>query len=166
METIESKHIAIVGLGPSSAQYLDIVKRQGGRHKFCDEVWSINALGDVFASDLIFHMDDIRIQEVRAAASPDSNIAAMVNWIKTNHAALGGWQDRTGNLTNSISYQEAQVTESGSIRGVIYAGMSYAIYVEWKEGHWVLSGAFTEYHEKIMRMLARYVREQQEAATV
>ena len=79
-----AKHIAIIGLGPSSAQYLDIVKRQGGRHKFCDETWSINALGDVFACDLIFHMDDIRIQEVRAQARPDSNIAAMVNWIKTS----------------------------------------------------------------------------------
>jgi len=77
------KHIAILGLGPSVDQYLEIVKRQGGRSKFCDEVWSINALGDVFGSDLIFHMDDVRIQEIRAEARPDSNIAAMVQWLKT-----------------------------------------------------------------------------------
>jgi len=76
------KHIAILGLGPSVDQYLDITKRQGGRNKFCDLTWTINALGDVFACDLVFHMDDIRIQEVRAKAAPDSNIAAMVDWIK------------------------------------------------------------------------------------
>lgn len=79
----KGKHIAILGLGPSVDQYLDIVKRQGGRSKFCDEVWAINALGDVFDCDLIFHMDDVRIQEVRAAAKPESNIAAMVEWLKT-----------------------------------------------------------------------------------
>lgn len=76
------KHIAILGLGPSLDQYLEITKRLGGRSKFCDETWGINALGDVFACDLIFHMDDIRIQEIRAQAAPESNIAAMVRWLK------------------------------------------------------------------------------------
>jgi SAM-dependent methyltransferase len=77
------KHIAILGLGPSVDQYLDLTKRLGGRSAFCDEVWSINALGNVFECDMVFHMDDIRIQEKRAAAAPDSNIAAMVKWLKT-----------------------------------------------------------------------------------
>jgi len=80
----DKKHVAILGLGPSLDQYTDIVRRQGGRHKFCDEVWAINALGDVFACDLVFHMDDIRIQMIRAEALPESNIAAMVKWIKTS----------------------------------------------------------------------------------
>ena len=75
-------HIAILGLGPSVRQFLELAKRCGGRRAFCDEVWGINALGDVFACDLIFHMDDVRIQEIRAAAKPQSNIAAMVKWIK------------------------------------------------------------------------------------
>lgn len=78
------KHLAILGLGPSVDQYVDVVKRQGGRHQFCDEVWVINALGNVFDCDLVFHMDDIRIQEIRAEARPASNIAAMVKWIKTS----------------------------------------------------------------------------------
>jgi SAM-dependent methyltransferase len=76
------KRIAILGLGPSVAQYLDLTKRQGGRSKLFDEVWTINALGDVFACDLIFHMDDVRIQEIRAAANPAGNIAAMLPWLK------------------------------------------------------------------------------------
>jgi SAM-dependent methyltransferase len=78
------KHVAILGLGPSLSQYLEVTKRLGGRSNYCDEVWSINALGDVFASDVIFHMDDVRIQEIRAAALPESNIAAMLKWVKTH----------------------------------------------------------------------------------
>ncbi|MCR4301085.1 MAG: hypothetical protein NUV51_05695, partial [Sulfuricaulis sp.] len=82
------KHVAILGLGPSLDQYLDITKRQGGRSKFCDEVWSINALGNVFDCDLVFHMDDVRIQEIRAKAAPASNIAAMLKWIKTSRVPV------------------------------------------------------------------------------
>jgi hypothetical protein len=78
------KHIAILGLGPSLDQYLDLTKRLGGRSSLCDETWAINALGDVFECDMVFHMDDIRIQEIRAAARPESNIAAMVRWIKNS----------------------------------------------------------------------------------
>lgn len=78
------RHVAILGLGPSLDQFLEITKRLGGRSRFCDEVWSINALGDVFASDLVFHMDDVRIQEIRAESAPASNIAAMLQWIKTS----------------------------------------------------------------------------------
>ena len=87
-ETPSGKHIAIIGLGPSLDQYLEITKRLGGRSKFCDETWSINALGDVFACDLIFHMDDVRIQEIRAKAKPESNIAAMLNWLKTSRVPV------------------------------------------------------------------------------
>lgn len=84
VETPAGKHIAILGLGPSLDQYLEITKRLGGRSRFCDETWCINSLGDVFACDLVFHMDDVRIQEIRAAAAPESNIAAMLHWIKTS----------------------------------------------------------------------------------
>ena len=76
------KRVAILGHGPSIAQYLDLTKRHGGRSKLFDEVWTINALGDVFACDLVFHMDDVRIQEIRAAANPSGNIAAMLPWLK------------------------------------------------------------------------------------
>lgn len=83
-EAPTSRHIAILGLGPSLDQFTDQVKRAGGRSAFCDEVWAINALGDLFACDLVFHMDDIRIQLIRAEARPDSNIAAMTRWIKNS----------------------------------------------------------------------------------
>ena len=77
-------HVAILGLGPSVRQFLEISKRWGGRHAYCDEVWGINALGDVFACDRIFHMDDVRIQQIRAEARPDTNIARMLDWLRTH----------------------------------------------------------------------------------
>jgi SAM-dependent methyltransferase len=62
---------------------LKALQKSARRLKYCDEVWTINALGDVLACDRVFHMDDVRIQEIRAAAEPDSNIAAMLAWMKT-----------------------------------------------------------------------------------
>jgi SAM-dependent methyltransferase len=76
------KHVSIVGLGPSSQTYIAITRGMGGRHKYCDETWVINAFGDVLAHDRVFHMDDVRIQQIRADAAPESNIAAMLEWLK------------------------------------------------------------------------------------
>lgn len=75
-------HVCILGLGPSLEAYVDIVKRLGGRHAFCDEVWGINGVAGVVQCDRVFHMDDVRVQEVRAAARPDSNIARMLEWMR------------------------------------------------------------------------------------
>jgi len=75
-------HVVILGLGPSLETYVDVVKRMGGRNKFADEVWGINAVGDVLQCDRVFHMDDVRVQQVRADARPQSNIAAMLEWLK------------------------------------------------------------------------------------
>jgi len=74
--------VAILGLGPSLEAFVDVTKRLGGRHKLVDEVWGINAVGDVINCDRIFHMDDVRIQERRAADKPESNIAAMLEWMR------------------------------------------------------------------------------------
>ena len=46
--------------------------------------------------------------------------------------------DRTGNLRNSIQYE---MDPEGKPAGVLYAGMNYAIYVELRDGYWVLQGA-------------------------
>jgi len=75
-------HVVILGLGPSIHTYTDHVMRLGGRHRFADEAWAINALGNVLQCDRVFHMDQVEVQEIRAAARPDSNIAVMVEWLK------------------------------------------------------------------------------------
>ncbi len=76
------KHVSIVGLGPSDAAYLDMIKRMGGRRAYSDETWVINAHGDVLAADRIFHMDDVRIQQARAEERPGGNIAKMLEWMR------------------------------------------------------------------------------------
>jgi SAM-dependent methyltransferase len=86
--TQAEKHICILGLGPSVTEYLELTKRLGGRHKIADEVWAINALGNVFDCDLVFHMDDVRIQQIRSEAKPDSNIAVMLDWLKTSRVPV------------------------------------------------------------------------------
>ena len=78
------EHIAILGLGPSLEEYVNISKRLGGKHVYCDEVWGINAVAGVIMCDRVFHMDDVRIQERRAAALPESNIARMLEWMRVH----------------------------------------------------------------------------------
>lgn len=77
-------HVVILGLGPSLEAYVDLVKRLGSRKALADEVWGINAVGDVIQCDRIFHMDDVRVQQVRATARPESNIANMLGWMKSH----------------------------------------------------------------------------------
>lgn len=87
-EPISVKSVAILGLGPSVDEYTSLTRRMGGKHKLCDETWGINANGSVFQCDRIFHMDDVRIQEIRAAAKPESNIAAMLEWMKDSKVPI------------------------------------------------------------------------------
>lgn len=75
-------HVAILGLGPSLASFVDLTKRLGGRSAWCDEVWGINAVADVIACHRVFHMDDLSVQEARAEAKPEGNIASMVRWLR------------------------------------------------------------------------------------
>jgi SAM-dependent methyltransferase len=76
--------VCILGAGPSLSSYLHNARCLGGRRELADEVWAVNVVGDVVQCDRIFHMDDVRVQEIRAAASPNSNIANMVKWLKTH----------------------------------------------------------------------------------
>lgn len=78
------EHVAILGLGPSLEEYVNIAKRLGGKHVYCDEVWGINAVAGVIMCDRVFHMDDVRIQEIRAQALPESNIARMLEWLRVH----------------------------------------------------------------------------------
>ena len=84
MKPAAPSHVVILGLGPSMEHYVDVTKRLGGRRVLADEVWTINSLGDVIQCDRVFHMDDVRIQQIRADAAPESNIANMLGWMKTH----------------------------------------------------------------------------------
>jgi hypothetical protein len=87
----------------------------------------------------------------------DSVLIEIVSWIKNNHDSLGGWKTQSGALNNSISQVESSWI-GDVLTGIVFAGMEYAVYVEFKEGHWVLSGGFSEYRPKIMDMIAERVK--------
>jgi hypothetical protein len=77
------EHVVLLALGPSSMGWNRVAEMHGGRRHFCDEVWTVNTYGDVFAHDLLWHMDDVRIQEARAKAGNDK-IGKMLAWMKTH----------------------------------------------------------------------------------
>lgn len=76
------EHVSILGLGPSLTSFVELTKRLGGSSAYYDEVWGINAVADVIRCDRVFHMDDVLVQEGRAALKPHDNIAAMLKWLK------------------------------------------------------------------------------------
>lgn len=75
-------HVALIGLGPTAREFISTVGPMGGISAFCDEVWGINQAGNIFPCDRVFHMDDVRIQEARAADKPNGAIAGMLRWMK------------------------------------------------------------------------------------
>lgn len=58
--------VALVALGPSSYDYIRHCDRNGNRHNLYDETWTVNTFANVIDSDRLFHMDDFRVQELRA----------------------------------------------------------------------------------------------------
>ena len=107
-------HVAIVGLGPSSKAYFDMAMRLGGRRAWADEVWAINALGDVLACDRVFHMDDLWVQERRAAADPDGNIARMVDWLRGHPGPIYTSAIRPG-YRGLVEYPLEDVLNNGGV---------------------------------------------------
>lgn len=104
-------HVSIVGLGPSIASFVELTKHLGGRTAYCDEVWGINCVGDILACDRVFHMDDLKIQEARAAARPGSNIDHMVRWLKTYQGPVYTSRKRAG-YPNLIEFPLQDVLNS------------------------------------------------------
>jgi SAM-dependent methyltransferase len=76
------RSVAIVAMGRSASTYLNMASTRGGRHMVADETWAINSMGAVIQHDMLFHMDDCKIQEARAEASPGSNVWGLVQWLK------------------------------------------------------------------------------------
>lgn len=107
-------HVAIVALGPSSKEYFEVVKSLGGRNALCDEVWAINAMGNVIACDRIFHMDDVWVQERRAALEPDGNIAKMVDWLKLHPGPIYTSAVRPG-YPGLVPFPLADVLNNGGV---------------------------------------------------
>ena len=77
------ERVALVALGPSSLGYMLMAEQLGDKRRLYDQVWVVNSYASVLKADLIFHMDDMRIQEIRAKADPDGKVAGMLKSFKT-----------------------------------------------------------------------------------
>lgn len=73
--------VALVALGHSCTNYLELAIGRGGRKGLYDETWVVNGAGDVLIADRIFHMDDVRIQEKRAEAG-NIKVKNMLAWMR------------------------------------------------------------------------------------
>src|SRR5262245_4316728 len=73
--------VAIVALGTSSVDFFRLAIDSGDVRQHYDEIWAINAYGGLIQADRIFHMDDVRVQEARAAAG-NKKIGAMLGWVR------------------------------------------------------------------------------------
>lgn len=73
--------VALVALGPSYLDYIRIAEGVGNLSLLYDEVWAINGFGRVLQCDRVFHMDDVRIQQIRADGG-NGKVGAMLEWMK------------------------------------------------------------------------------------
>lgn len=120
------ERVAILGLGPSLEAYVDVVKRLGARAQLVDEVWGINAVADVIRCDRVFHMDDVRVQELRAAAKPDSNIAAMIPWLKAHPGPIYTSAPHP-DYPGTVAYPLEQVLNATGGQGYFNSTAAYAV---------------------------------------
>lgn len=65
--TTTPKVVAIVGLGPTKQFYNEEVDACGDRKKLFHETWTFNSYASVIESDMLFHMDDVLVQDIRVA---------------------------------------------------------------------------------------------------
>lgn len=93
----------------------------------------------------------VRHSERGARAAIEQILSKMRDYAKDN----APFTDRTGNLRNSIQYE---MDADGSAGGTLYAGMEYAIYVELRDGYWVLQGAIDYFEPAIEKTFKGHLK--------
>lgn len=103
-----------------------------------------------FAQTLLDGMEEKKRKVMMAM---DSIAIDIVNFVKEQ----GPWTDRTSNLRNSVQYKPTEELGDGTLRTVIYAGVEYAVYVEYRQGYWVLGGAMEEFRPIFTELIKQRV---------
>jgi hypothetical protein len=84
MGSIEGKTVAIVAMGKSCTDYVLEAAVQNSRSQIADEIWAINAMGDVIYHDRLFIMDDLRVFVHRMAERKPW----YTDWMKTHQKPI------------------------------------------------------------------------------
>jgi len=96
----------------------------------------------------------VRVQEQKLRDAVEYVLREMRDYARRN----APFRDRTGNLRNSIDYE---MDPPPAAAGHLIAGMEYAIWVEVREGYWVLSGAIDFFAPLIDRLFEGRIRIEQ-----
>lgn len=129
--TVKKKRaLAIVALGPSSSEFFMAVEGNGSKDAIFDEVWTVNTFASLIRADIVFHMDDIRVQMARS--EKNEKIRNLVEYLRTYQ----------GRVITSRTHPDFPCLEAFPLEAVInefkcayfnntmaYA-MAYAIFVE------------------------------------
>ena len=129
-EVKKPKSVCILAMGMSNQAYFMEAAQRGGLMPY-DETWCINAMGGIVKHDLLFHMDDIRIQERRAEAKPESGISGMLKWMKKSDKPIMTSRAHP-EYKNSVDFPLEEVIKCIGIpyfnNTAAYA-LAYAIYI-------------------------------------
>lgn len=96
----------------------------------------------------------VRLNEIRMRDAVEYVLRELRDYAR-QHAPF---TDRTGNLRNSIDYE---MDAPPAASGTLLAGEMYGIFVEMREGYWVLQGAIDFYAPKIDQLFAGRIRIEQ-----
>lgn len=128
--------VAIVAMGPSCHTYLTLAMQAGDRRRLTDETWVVNAIGGTLAHDRVFHMDDMRLQEMRASANPKSNVAGLANWLRTHPGPI--YTSRAyPEFPGAVEFPLAEVmtaTGHGYFNNTVAYAIAYALYLKLTQG--------------------------------
>jgi hypothetical protein len=108
---------------------------------------------------MVEKLEKLGAREVHFKRAIEFVLRSIANWIKQNHASLGGWQNQRGALHNSIGISSI-FTEGDNIYGYVRAGQFYAPYVEFKPNHWVISRGMDEFRPKVLTMMKEAIEGQ------
>lgn len=128
--------VAIVAMGASSHTYMRLCAQAGDRHRLADETWVVNAMAGVLTHDRVFHMDDMRLQEMRAAVNPKGNVAGLANWLRTHPGPI--YTSRAyPEFPGAVEFPLAEVmtkTGHGYFNSTVAYALAYALYLKLTHG--------------------------------
>lgn len=126
-------HVAIVAMGSSKQTFINLAANLGDPWRIADQIWAINSMGNLIRHDILFHMDDLKVQEIRAAAQPESNVAGMLRWLRTHDRPImtcKAYDDYpmsqelpVDGCLNAVGYPYLNTTVSHAVAYAIYLGV-------------------------------------------
>jgi len=127
------KRVALVGLGPTRAHYINEVDAVGNRYDKFDETWTMNSFCNVIESDRLWHMDNIAVQELRA--QKNEKVCGMLKAMKNYKGPIytSVHHDGYHNLIQFPLFEVIQKFGSAYFNSTPAYAIAYAMYIGVKE---------------------------------